>query len=137
MQTIYQKITKLGKRITKTRRAILEILVQESCLLDKKTLLQKLQRKKINPDRTTLYRELLFLTEHQIVNKSLINGVGHYEIANFDHHHHLICLNCNHIQKVILKNTLTKQEKILSQKNNFTITNHQLDFYGYCAKCQL
>jgi Fe2+ or Zn2+ uptake regulation protein len=60
MNTIHNTIKTLGGRLTKTRKAIIEILSDNHCFLTKAEIVQKLQDKKIKPDRTTFYRELLF-----------------------------------------------------------------------------
>ncbi|HHX58448.1 MAG TPA: transcriptional repressor [Candidatus Moranbacteria bacterium] len=135
-KSLHQKISLAGGKLTRLRKAILDILIQENCLVDKKTVVKKLNQKKINPDRTTLYRELLFLTKNNLVQKTLLNEKIYYELTDLSHHHHLICLICNKIKKIPLENHLQCQEKILSQKNNFDIINHNLEFYGYCYKCQ-
>jgi Fur family transcriptional regulator, ferric uptake regulator len=57
------------------------------------------------------------------------------------HHHHLVCTQCGKIidytdfidDEVEL---LTRTEKGLSQKYNFIITNHTIQFFGLCQECQ-
>ena len=57
------------------------------------------------------------------------------------HHHHLICTNCNRIidytdfvdEEIKL---LEQTEKGLLKKYNFKSTNHIIQFYGLCEKCQ-
>ncbi len=135
MNTIHDTIKTLGGRLTKIRKAIIEILVDNHCFLTKAEIVQKLQSKKIKPNRSTLYRELIFLAKNQIVRKNTINGVDYFEIPQ-DHHHHLVCVSCNNIENVDIGNHLEKQEKQISKQNKFNIINHSLEFYGYCRHCQ-
>ncbi len=135
MDTIRDTIKILGGRLTKTRKAIIEALSENHCFLTKAEIVQKLQSKKIKPNRSTLYRELIFLAKNQIVRKNTINGIDYFEIPK-DHHHHLVCINCNSIKKVELSNQLEKQEKQIAKQNKFKIINHSLEFYGYCRNCQ-
>jgi Fur family transcriptional regulator, ferric uptake regulator len=135
MKTIHHTIQSSGGRLTKTKKAIVDVLSEKHCLLAKAELVEKLKTKKINPDRSTVYRELRFLTKNNVIIKNTISGTDYYEIPD-DHHHHLVCLSCNSICKVEIGNHLEKQEKQIAKKNKFTITNHSLEFYGYCHKCQ-
>jgi Fur family ferric uptake transcriptional regulator len=122
-------------RLTKTKKAIIDFLSGSRCLLAKAELVEKLKTKKINPDRSTIYRELQFLTKNNIIIKNTIAGVDYYEIPQ-DHHHHLVCMTCNSISKVEIGKHLEKQEKQIAKQNKFNIINHSLEFYGYCQKCQ-
>ncbi len=132
---IYNKIKKKGGRITKIRKAIIDILFDSGCMLSSPKILLELKKKKISPNRTTIYRELIFLLKENIILKNTALDKNYFEILK-DHHHHLICLNCNSFQKIILKNDLIKKEKEISKKNKFKIINHSFDFYGLCNKCQ-
>lgn len=135
MNTIHKTIRSSGGRLTKTKKTIIDVLSENHCLLSKKELIKKLKIKKIKPNRSTIYRELQFLTKTNIVVRNTIAGVDYYEIPQ-DHHHHLVCINCNSISKVKISNHLKQQEKQIAKQNKFNIINHSLEFYGYCHKCQ-
>lgn len=134
-ETIYQNIRSGGGRMTKIRRQIVQMLSEKDCLMSPSDILARLKKANIQPHRSTLFRELIFLVKNNIAIKNTISGADYYELPR-DHHHHLVCLNCRAIAKVELGNHLAKQEKKLAEENNFNITNHSLDFYGYCRKCQ-
>jgi Fur family ferric uptake transcriptional regulator len=56
------------------------------------------------------------------------------------HHHHLVCTGCNRIidytDFVNEEVELLKQiEKRLSEKHDFKITKHMIQFYGLCQDC--
>jgi Fur family transcriptional regulator, ferric uptake regulator len=135
MNTIHKTIQSSGGRLTKTKKAIIDILSENHCLLAKVELVEKLNIKKIKPDRSTIYRELQFLTKNNVIIKNSISGIDYYEIPQ-DHHHHLVCMGCDSISKVEIDNHLEKQEKQIAKQNKFNIINHSLEFYGYCQKCQ-
>jgi len=135
MNTIHKTIQSSNGRLTKTKKAIIDVLSQNHCLLSKQKMVEKLKAKKIKPDRSTIYRELKFLTKNNIIIKNTIAGIDYYEIPD-DHHHHLVCMSCNSISKVEIGNHLEKQEKQIAKQNQFNIINHSLEFYGYCPKCQ-
>ena len=135
IEPIIKNIRTQGGRITKVRKLIIQILLDSNCLLSRIDILVKLKKQKIKPNRSTIFRELTFLTQHQIILKNTIADVDYYEIAK-EHHHHLVCLNCNSIKKVSLAYHLTDQEKQIAKQNQFNIINHTLEFYGYCHNCQ-
>jgi Fur family transcriptional regulator, ferric uptake regulator len=135
MNTIHKTIQSSGGRLTKTKKAIIDILSENHCLLAKVELVEKLNIKKIKPDRSTIYRELQFLTKNNVIIKNSISGIDYYEVPQ-DHHHHLVCMGCDSISKVEIDNHLEKQEKQIAKQNKFNIINHSLEFYGYCQKCQ-
>jgi Fur family ferric uptake transcriptional regulator len=135
IHVLYKTIKDKGGRLTKTRKAILETLANAHCLMSEADIRNILNKKSIVPNRSTLFRELKFLVTHAIVVKNSISGTDYYEIPH-DHHHHLVCLGCNSIDKVEIGNHLEKQEQEIAKKNDFTITNHSLEFYGYCKDCE-
>ena len=132
---LYNTIREKGGRVTQVRKAIIETLAHSSCLMSQADLQSTLGTNSIHPNRSTLFRELVFLVRHAIVVKNTISGVDYFEIPH-DHHHHLVCLGCKSIHKVHMDNHLTKQEKQIEAQNKFTITNHSLEFYGYCKNCK-
>jgi Fur family ferric uptake transcriptional regulator len=134
-ETFYKNIREQGGRITKIRSEIIRIMSDEECLISSNDLLSHLKKLNVNPNRSTIYRELQFLTKNNVIIKNTISGVDYYEIPH-DHHHHLVCLGCNSISKVEISNHLEKQEKQIAKQNKFNIINHSLEFYGYCHKCQ-
>ena len=135
MHTIHTKIRVSGGRLTHIKKAIVDVLSEKHCFLSKQALNETLRRKKIKPDRSTMYRELHFLIQNNIIIKNTIAGVDYYEIPQ-DHHHHLVCMHCHAISKVEIGNHLKNQEKEIAEHNKFTVINHSLEFYGYCQKCQ-
>ncbi len=64
------------------------------------------------------------------------DGVLRYELSDRIHHHHLVCLNCNQVQDVELKQELDDEEKRISRKTKFQIIRHSLEFFGLCVNCR-
>lgn len=135
INTIHKIIQSAGGRLTKTKKAIIDNLFENRCLLSKQALAEKLKAKRIKPDRSTIYRELRFLVKNNVVIKNTIAGIDYFEIPQ-DHHHHLVCMSCNSISRVEIENRLEKQEKQIAKQTKFNIIHHSLEFYGYCHKCR-
>lgn len=135
IEIIYKQIKSKGNRLSKVRKAIIETLFESPCLLSISEILSALKSRKIEPNRSTMYRELMFLSQNSIIIKNTIGHKDYFELPT-DHHHHLVCTSCNAIKKVVIGKHLQKQEKQLEKENEFIITNHCIEFYGICRNCR-
>lgn len=132
---IYEKIRESGGRMTKIKKALIDVFLESGCLVDMETIEKKLKKRNLKPEKSTIFRELNALCDKQIIIKNSISGKSFYEIP-CSHHHHLVCVYCGKIESVEMKNIFKSFEKKLSKSKNFLITNHVLDFFGYCEKCR-
>ncbi len=89
---------------------------------------------KISANKTTIYRELdQFISSGLITEVHFGDGKKRYELAR-DHHHHLVCKNCNKIEDIEIN-----EEKLLTKienQSNFLIKTHTIEFFGLCNSCQ-
>jgi len=129
------KIRSNGGRISNIRRNIIEYLYQKGCLSSQADIVRYLEKNNLNPNRSTLFRELSYLTKHNFVQKNSIANIDYYEIPS-NHHHHLVCLKCNSIERIDMCNHLEEHEEEIAMKKGFTVINHSLEFYGHCEKCK-
>ena len=137
LDQIMQSLREKGFKTTKYRRMLLEYLTRESRPLSVGEILEYFASKKTEPNKTTIYREVYFLIEQGIVKElDLGDDRKRYELAHLDHHHHLICENCNSIEDVVIEEDLHPIEKKIQKESNFKVTNHTLEFFGLCTKCQ-
>ena len=136
-----------GYRLTLSREAILEVLAKSGGHLSAEDIYLKVHPKYPNIGLTTVYRTLDILSELGMVYKfDFGDGRARYEFTQGpkgeQHHHHLICTNCKKVidytdfieDEVEL---LNRTKKGLSEKYNFKITNHLIQFYGLCEKCSI
>jgi len=125
-----------GFRITPVRCAIIEMLGKSRKPLSYVDLKKILSGKKIYPNKTTIYRELDFLQSQKLaVGVQLRDGIMRYELSGAKHHHHIVCLDCNRVEDVIVKENLEHQEKIIAKNKLFFNVMHALEFYGLCHSC--
>jgi len=96
----------------------------------------KTQNFKVN--KTSIYRELKFLTKNFIINEIQIDGVAtRYEFNNKNPKSYLICTKCDQIIPIeIDKQIINSEIKKISKTNKFNIQRHSLIFFGHCDKCQ-
>lgn len=133
-KNLLNKIKESGGRLTKVKTTLLNLLEKQGCPITLAQISASFKKAKISANRTTIYRELKFLMDSQIIEKMILGGVEYYELIS-EHHHHLVCLKCRKIEEVFLDNHLENQEKKLAKKSGFKITGHALEFFGFCKKC--
>lgn len=136
LNELMERIKLSGGRTTKTRKAVLEYLLLKNEPVSSSDILSALKRKKILVNRTTIYRELLFLLDSGLIREvKLIGKPSLFELFS-EHRHHLICVKCNSVKTIVMDNHLHKEEEKIMKKEKFTITDHCLEFYGLCRKCR-
>lgn len=133
-------------RLTAPREEILNVLSKTSEHLSAEEIYLAVHKTYPAIGLTTIYRTLDLLVEMGFIFKfDFGDKRARYELAEGlqgkQHHHHLLCTACSKIvdytdfvdeEKELLRQT----EKGLSKKYNFKITNHLIQFYGMCEKCQ-
>lgn len=130
------KLKALGARMTKTRCAVLEYLAVVGRPVSALEILGELKHRKIVVNKTTVYRELAFLLENSFIRElKIIGQASLFELAD-KHCHHLICVKCSSVKTIPMDNHLHDEEKRIMKKEKFKISDHTLEFYGLCRKCQ-
>lgn len=127
-----------GFRITKLRKAIVEIFTGNALPLSADELMELLRKRNASFNRATVYREIAFLKERNVIQEIqfLHERVKRYELSSLEHHHHLVCLRCNRVEDIVLENDLADQERSILKTKGFKVTNHMLEFHGICRGCQ-
>ncbi len=84
----------------------------------------------------TIYRTLKLLCDSGLCREfRLEDGTARYEhLYGHDHHDHLICTSCGTFEEVVDPQIEKLQEKLAS-KYGFRISNHKMEIYGTCRKC--
>lgn len=84
----------------------------------------------------TVYRTLKLFVEAGLANEILLHdGQTRYEhVLHGEHHDHLICTGCNTIIEFENEAMETLQDEIAA-RHGFTIKNHKMEIYGFCAEC--
>ncbi len=124
-----------GFRLTRGRRAIVELLSKDGPPLSVADALERLRKNGTRINRVTVYRELAFLEEMGIAESvQFEDGMRRY-VRTGEHRHHLICTSCNAVETVELPHDLDTMEKRIRQQTSFRVDRHELEFYGRCGKC--
>jgi Fur family ferric uptake transcriptional regulator len=134
-----------ASRWTLPRQIVFDFLKRSPAHLSAKEIYHALHRSYPGIGLATVYRTLELLFQLGLIRKiSCGDGQSRYELKAQNlagHHHHLICLGCGRIidyqdfaeEELQL---VKKTEKVLAQKYNFLIKDHNIEFFGLCEKCR-
>ena len=127
-----------GYKATPARLAILDVFSKIKTPLNAEVIYKKILRMKQlkNINEATVYRTLFSLEESGILKKiDLRKNSAYFELSN-NHHHHMVCTQCNEIEdfenlelEKILGRIVVKSSKF---KN---IKEHSLELFGLCRMC--
>lgn len=124
-------------RTTAIRTALLDILSAAHKPMSAKEIGEQLRKRGVPANKTTIYRDLdAFLAQQLITELTLGDEQKRFELTAQGHHHHLICKKCDRIEDVQLSRELAAEEDRIMRLTRFKITQHSLEFYGLCARCQ-
>jgi len=126
-----------GHRMTAVRREIITLLAESDAPLNKPEIAARLRSRGLQPDRTTIYREMNFLIANaEVETVELGRGELRYELKDAFHHHHLVCTKCEKVVCYPLNDELTAVEQEISRLADFKVTGHTLEFFGLCGQCR-
>lgn len=137
-----EKLKKLlrvkGQKATPARVFILEIFAKKKKPLNAtvvyKELLKNNKTKGIN--EVTVYRTLASLEETKILKRvDLRKESAYFELEN-EHHHHIVCTNCNTLEEFENEKIEEALKKIAVKSPKFkSIREHSLELFGLCVNC--
>ena len=126
----------LGRRQTRGRREILQIISETEGHFDPQTLFEQMKAKGSRISRSSVYRAIPILVENGIIAEvERTEKRAHYErITGKAHHDHLICLGCG--KKIeFYSPTLEMLQEEICQREGFKGVRHALAIMGYCRDC--
>ncbi|MDX1918970.1 MAG: Fur family transcriptional regulator [Candidatus Caenarcaniphilales bacterium] len=137
LQDIYERLRLQGSRITPQREYVLDVFFKtgQGCHLSVEDIFRILNKKnKINISLATVYRTVKTLYELGILREiDLAEGHKHYELASQDedHHHHIVCLNCNNTIE-FSSSEINELAMQIAKKYNIEVRDVELKIYGNC-----
>jgi Fur family ferric uptake transcriptional regulator len=97
---------------------------------------QSLLKKRKRIGLTSIYRSLDLFESLGLVFK-IINGAAvKYKLCELkDHHHHIVCKTCGHVVELDFCDIAGWSKKVM-ESTGYQVTDHQLNFYGFCRACK-
>lgn len=134
---VTKDLRKAGLKVTLPRMKILEILSQgENRHLSAEDVYKALVESGEDIGLATVYRVLTQFEGAGIVQRHYFEGnQSVFELAEGDHHDHMVCLKCGSIEEFYDDVIEQRQEQVAAGRG-FEVTDHSLILYGHCRQCQ-
>ena len=126
-----------GMKWTKQRKAVYDILEQANEPLSAVQIYNRLEKSEQEAFAvSTVYRILTAFEEQHFVTKTNWIGYGTvvYELNRGGHTHYAVCLECH--KRIPLEHCPFAHLHLEQEAEDFTITGHKLELYGYCKDCK-
>lgn len=131
-----QALRQPGRRLTRQRRLVLDILNQAHGHPDARMIFQEALKRDDRISLATVYRSLDYLKKAGLVEENTFGeDHGHFETIQESHHYHFTCIGCG--QVVELKAAgLSRFVQSLSEPADLQVTEIHLFLRGFCPDCQ-
>ena len=135
-ELLIEAIVANGFRMTRARRIILDTFVECGGHVSADALASLVRANHPTVGRMTVYRTLELLCHLGLI-RPIHQGTGaaHYILMDQGSHHHLVCNGCG--ATIDFEHCESEEiSRALSDRFNFQIQAHLLEFYGVCETCQ-
>ncbi len=136
--SVKDEIRASGKRMTRTRQAVLAVLESTKYPLSPAELYARLKKQKVSIDQVTVYRNVNALMAIGLVKQIKLHQEDYFRYEMKEgrkHHHHIRCKICGKIEDLLLC-PLKKLTALIERETRFVVGDHSLEFSGWCPKCQ-
>lgn len=130
-------LKKAGLKVTIPRLKILEIMEKaKQHHMSAEDIYRILLESGEEIGLATVYRVLTQFEEAGLVKRhNFEGGQSVFELDHGEHHDHLVCVRCGRVEEFV-DEVIEKRQREIAQKAGFSITDHSLNIYGACGKCQ-
>ncbi len=123
-----------GLKITPQRLAIIDALVENRTRHPGATLIYNEAKKKAKRvSLSTVYATLKELSASGLIKAMEFDRMENRYDANLSEHLNLICKRCGAIVDFNLPATI--EQKDITRKTGFVVTDTRMEYYGYCGDC--
>jgi Fur family ferric uptake transcriptional regulator len=122
-----------GLNRSEARVKILETIVREARHFRAQDLLGRLQKRHPEVGKATLYRNLPILVESGLIQEGPMDSQGQalYELAEHEHHDHIVCIDCRKIFE-FHDETIEKRQTQIAKGMKFDLKRHHHVIYAEC-----
>jgi Fur family transcriptional regulator, ferric uptake regulator len=135
---LQQAVRRLGIRLTRQRRVILQVMDDAEQHLDVDQILERAQKTDPEVHLVTVYRTIDLLKKHGLIDElDLLHLRGdrhYYETHGPRDHIHVACLRCGKVRE--FESRLYEQLKQqIARDFGMKVTVSRTEVGGYCAEC--
>lgn len=126
-----------GKRMTRQRALVLEILEASDDHLDATAIWNQAHRLDESINLATVYRTLSVLKEMSLVHQRYFSRDHKREVYEASHkpeHFHFTCMSCGSVIEFQTRH-ISRARQDLSDAYGVTVTHACVCFEGYCSDC--
>ena len=125
-----------GRRRTEQRVLVAEVLAAAKRALSAQELYERIRATHPTIGRATVSRALEQQVEDGMASRFEREGhVSAYIACDAEHHHHLVCTNCQRVEDVA-EDIVAPMLAAVGRRHEFQVDHAALDFYGLCASCR-
>lgn len=136
MDDYTEQIRSSGRRLTRQRKLVLEILEESREHLDADMIHERAKSRDPNIGLATIYRSLGLLKEMGLVQEHRLGeNHGHFETTQSTPHHHFTCLKCGRVVEFEAPQVMEAARK-LCKREGLQVTEVHLHLSGYCQECR-
>lgn len=129
------ELRKAGLKVTVPRVKILDILARSEGLhLSAEDVYKQLLQDHEDIGLATVYRVLTqFETAGLVKRHHFEGGTSVFELNHGEHHDHVICLDCGHVEE-FADSGIEERQVDVADRLGFSIAEHSLTLYGHCRR---
>jgi Fur family transcriptional regulator, ferric uptake regulator len=134
MSTIHE-LKSTGLKATLPRLKILEIFQTSAHRhLSAEDVFRVLLNERSDIALATVYRVLTQFEQAGLLSRNHFDGgKSVYELNEGQHHDHLVCLDCGHVEE-FFDNDIEQRQKAIATEKGFDIADHALSLYVHCKR---
>lgn len=124
-------------RVTRQRESILEVIFEAEKPVTATYIFSRLQESCPNLKLSTVYRNMNLFVKKGLLRKlslDIDNNESYFELIRDEHHHHLICIQCNKV--LPLDCPLGEFEEKIKEETAYILIDHSVKIFGICPHCQ-
>ena len=135
MDDTLNELKNTGLKATLPRLKILEIFQKsDQRHLSAEDIYRLLVAEHSDIGLATVYRVLTQFEQAGLLSRQHFEaGKAVYELHDEEHHDHLVCLDCGHVEE-FHDPEIEKRQTAVAKARGFTIVDHALSLYAHCTK---
>ncbi len=132
-------LREIGLKVTAPRMKVLEFFQENAdSHFSAEEVYMALAKDNSDIGLATVYRVLtqfeqagILLRSHFESSKGDSRAI--YELNEGNHHDHLVCLDCGHVEEFV-DSAIEKRQNEIAKSHGFKLQEHSLAMYGHCQK---